>query len=336
MSKPALSVLLPCRDAAEHLPQSIRSLGLQTLSDFEVVAVNDGSRDETGELLERWAAKDDRVRVVHLDRLGLTQALQAGAELCSGDLLARADADDVTHPRRLAEQVEYLSACRDVAAAGTRVRYFPHEDVGWGARRYADWLNGLADPDALARDIFVECPIAHPTLMIRRSAFDEVGGYRVNGWPEDYDLILRLHVAGARLANLPRVLHFWREGSRRASRTDPRYTAEAFRHCKIHYLRQSCLEGRDAVNIWGAGRVGKDFARALIDAGIEVRNFFDIDPRKIGQQIYGTPVRDAREVEHHRDAFLLVAVGAPGAREFIRERLDEAGFGEPIDYRCAA
>jgi glycosyltransferase involved in cell wall biosynthesis len=336
VSEPRLSVLLPCRDAAEHLAQAVRSLTLQTFRDFEVVAVNDGSRDRTGEALEQWAANDDRVRVVHLERVGLAQALQQGARLCRGELLARADADDVAHPRRFAEQVEFLSARPEISAVGTQVRYFPHEEVGWGARRYQGWLNGLSDPESVARDVFVECPIAHPTLMVRRSVFEQVGGYRVNGWPEDYDLILRLHVAGARLANLPRVLHFWREGNHRASRTDPRYAPEAFRGCKIHYLRESCLQGHDAVNIWGAGRVGKDFARALIDEGVKIRGFFDIDPRKIGQEIYGAPVWNARDVTLHRGTFLLVAVGAAGARELIRQQLDRAGFKEPEDYRCAA
>jgi glycosyltransferase involved in cell wall biosynthesis len=329
-------VLLPCRNAAEHLPQAIRSLRLQTFGEFEVVAVNDGSTDGSGELLERWAARDDRVRVTHLERAGLAEALKVGSALCRGELLARADADDVAHPRRFARQVELLEARPDVSAVGTHVRYFPWEHVGWGARRYQNWLNGLSEPEALARDVFVECPIAHPTLMIRRSAFEEVGGYRVDGWPEDYDLVLRLHLAGARLANVPHVLHFWREGAGRASRSDPRYSADAFRRCKIHYLRRSFLEGQDSVSVWGAGRAGKSFARALAAEGITVRRFFDIDPRKIGQEIHGAPVRDACEVDPERDAYLLVGVGAAGARKLIRERLAEAGFREPEDYCCVA
>jgi NADH/NAD ratio-sensing transcriptional regulator Rex len=82
--------------------------------------------------------------------------------------------------------------------------------------------------------------------------------------------------------------------------------------------------------------VGKDFARALIDEGVRIRGFFDIDPRKIGQEIYGAPVWNARDVTLHRGTFLLVAVGAAGARELIRQQLDRAGFKEPEDYRCAA
>lgn len=315
---------------------AIRGLEKQTTRDFEVLAVDDGSQDETGDILECWAARDDRVRVLHLERLGLANALRRGSAACRGALIARADADDVAHPRRFAEQIATLADRRDLTAVGTWVRYFPHDRVGWGARRYQRWLNRLAEPEDLARDIFVECPIAHPTLMLWRSALEEVGAYRSNGWPEDYDLVLRLHTAGARLANVPRVLHFWREGSHRASRTDPTYSPRAFRECKVNYLRQGTLNGRRSVALWGAGRVGKDFARSLLDAGFQVEAFYDIDPRKIGQEIYGAPVIDAREVARRRDAYLLVATGANGARELIREELSGLGFREPDDYRCVA
>jgi glycosyltransferase involved in cell wall biosynthesis len=327
---------MPCRDAVEHLPQAIRSLSLQTFRDFEVIVVNDGSRDDTGTELERWAARDSRVRVTHQDRNGLAEALRSGSELCRGELLARADADDVVHARRFAEQMHLMDSRPDVTASGTYVRYFPWKDIGVGARRYQRWLNGLSESEGLARDIFVECPIAHPTLMVRRDVFEQVGGYRANGWPEDYDLILRLHNSGARLANLPRIRHFWRERENRASRIDPRYSAASFRHCKIHHLRQGVLKDRDAVSIWGAGRVGKDFARALADQGVRVIRFFDIDPRKIGQEIYGVPVHRVGEVSRFREDYLLVIVGAPGARELIREQLGSEGFQEPRDFRCVA
>ena len=336
MSVPRISVLMPCRDAVEHLPQAISSLSQQTFRDFDVIAVNDGSRDDTGTKLESWASRDSRVRVIHEERNGLTEALRSGSELCRGEFLARADADDVVHPCRFAEQLALLDGRPDVAAVGTHVRYFPWESVGVGARRYQRWLNGLSESENLARDIFVECPIAHPTLMVRRAEFERAGGYRANGWPEDYDLILRLHNSGARLANLPRVRHYWREREGRASRIDPRYSADSFRRCKIHHLRESDLRNRDAVSIWGAGRVGKDFARALADEGVQVTRFFDIDPRKIRQQIYRAPVHSAGEISQFRDEYLLVTVGAPGARELIRDQLATAGLHEPHDFRCVA
>lgn len=331
-----LSVLMPCRDAAEHLRQSIRSIEEQSFQDFEVVAVNDGSTDATQPMLERWANRDHRVRVCNLERVGLPEALRVGADACQGELLARFDADDVAHPLRLAQQIDLLAQHREVAAVGTGVRYFPRDKVGWGARRYERWLNGLANPAVVARDLYVECPIAHPTLMIRRSVFDEVGGYQSNLWPEDYDLVFRLHFAGARLTNVPRVLHFWRQGEGRLSRNDARYSPAAFRRCKISYLLKGPLSGHEEVAIWGAGRVGKNFALSLSESGVRVDTFYDIDPRKIGQRINGAPVKGAREVAHHRGSYLLVAVGAAGARETIREELAELGFREPQDYCCVA
>ena len=137
-------------------------------------------------------------------------------------------------------------------------------------------------------------------------------------------------------ANVPALLHFWRERDDRASRRDPRYSPEAFRRCKISYLLESDLAGRDSVAIWGAGSVGKAFARELRRHGPRPRAFFDIDPRKIGQQIHEAPVLDARRIGSALDAFLLVAVGAPGARRLIRDELAALGLREPADYRCVA
>ena len=332
------SVLLPCCDAATYLPQAIRSLAAQTFRGFEVIAVDDGSRDGSGELLDRWAERDSRVRVLHLARVGLARALQEGSKLCEGELLARFDADDVAHPRRLAEQLDLLAARKDIAAVGTRVRYFPSHCVGWGGRRYERWINSLIDPEDVARDMFVECPIAHPTLVVRRTLFDDVGGYRVTAWPEDYDLILRLYQAGARLANVPRLLHFWRERPDRASRTEPRYSSQAFLQCKVAYLHAR-LPDRRSLAIWGAGRVGKALARALSSAGIRVESFYDIDPDKIGQSVYGIPVRDAALAAGGGGGgghYLLVSVGSAGARQLIRSQLAARGLAEPGDYRCMA
>jgi S-adenosylhomocysteine hydrolase len=138
------------------------------------------------------------------------------------------------------------------------------------------------------------------------------------------------------MANVPRVLHFWRERDGRASRRDPRYSADAFRRCKIHFLRHGRLSGHASVGIWGAGRVGKAFARTLAEEGVRVRHFFDIDPRKIGQRIDGARVRDARDAGEPGGAYLLVAVGSNGARELIRAELAVLGMREPRDYRCVA
>src|SRR5690606_31191948 len=326
MSSPRLSILLPCRDAAEHLGDAIASLEAQTFTDYEVLAVDDGSTDGTASVLEAWAARDRRVRVIRTPRRGLVPALATALEAATGELIARMDADDVAEPERLARQVALLDARPDVVACGTRVRYFPRAAVRDGARRYEHWLNSLTEPDELARDLFVECPIAHPALVARRAAVLAAGGYRDPGWPEDYDLVLRLWAAGGRLANVPEVLLHWRERPDRSSRTDPRYSADAFRRCQGHHLRRALLRagpgsgdaargpvagkdggrtaGRPAL-VWGAGPVGKLFARELLRQGVPLAGFVDLDPRKIGQRIYDVPVVGPPDVGRFRGALAL-------------------------------
>ena len=194
-----VSVLFPCRDAAAHLPEAIASIRDQTFEAYEVLAVDDGSTDLTRQLLHAWADEDPRVRLLRTPRRGLVPALASALAAARCALVARMDADDVAEPDRLAQQVALLDRDPSVAACGTGVEYFPPEHVRNGAMRYQAWLNSLCTPEDIARDVFVECPLAHPTLMIRRSVLLAVGGYRELDWPEDYDLVLRVWAAGHRL-----------------------------------------------------------------------------------------------------------------------------------------
>lgn len=333
---PAVSVLLPCRDAAAHLPEAIESIAVQSFTDFEVIALDDGSRDATPDLLADWAGSDERVRVLRTAGRGLVAALSLGMDAAGGALVARMDADDIAAPDRVARQVAFLAERLEIAACGTGVRYFPRDVVRDGARRYESWLNSLAEPEQLGRDIFVESPIAHPTFMARREAVEQVGGYRDRGWPEDYDLVLRLWAAGHRLGNVPAVLHRWRERPDRLSRTDPRYSPAAFRRCKVHFLRATLLRGRDGAVVWGAGPVGKEFGRELLRQGTPLRAFVDLDPRKIGQEIHGAPVLRPDGVDACRGALVLAAVGSPGAREEIRHDLRSRGWRELEDFVAVA
>jgi glycosyltransferase involved in cell wall biosynthesis len=329
---PRVSVLLPCRDAAATLGETIASLDTQTFADFEVVAVNDGSLDGTGGMLDDWASRKPRVRVLHAPPRGIVGALEAARLVATGDLLARMDADDIAHAPRLARQVALMDADPRLAACGTQIRYFPRDVLRDGARRYEAWINDLLTPEDIERELFVECPIPHPTLMVRRAALDAVGGWRDPGWPEDYDLVLRLWAGGYRMGKPDRVLLEWREAADRLSRTDARYDEAAFRRCKIHYIGRR-IAGR-AVVVWGGGPVGKAFARALQDAGHAIAAFVDLDPRKIGQQVHGAPVVGPEAINDYRGAFVVAAVGSEGARDEIRATLSAAGWREPEEW-CA-
>jgi hypothetical protein len=324
------------RDGARHLSQAIASLEAQTDGDFEVVAVDDGSSDATPELLADWKGRDGRVRVLRQDPAGIVAALERARAQARGTFLARMDADDRAEPHRLESQRRLAEADASLAVVGAWIRYFPRTEVRAGARRYESWLNGSAFPEEVERELFVECPLAHPTFFMRAESVDAVGGYRDRGWPEDYDLILRLWAAGGRLAKVPEVLLHWREGADRLHRTDPRYAPDAFVRCKVHHLRRTLLSQGRPVAVWGAGPVGKAFARALTDAGTPVRAFVEVDPRKIGQEIHGAPVLDTEGGLALEGVLHLAAVGQPGARETLRGILSDGGRVEMRDFVAVA
>lgn len=329
---------MPCRDAEPFLDACISSLEAQTESRFEALVLDDGSSDRTRELLGAWANRDPRVRLFEPDGSGIVAALQRLAREARAPRIARMDADDIAKPERLAAQVRLLSGAPDVAACGTGVRYFPRPASGSGYQRYQTWINGLTDVAAVERDLFVECPIAHPTLMVRRTAFEAVGGYRDTAGPEDYDLVLRLAAAGHGLTNVPEILHEWRLGEHRLSERSDRYGPDAFRRLKISFLAHGRVPADRPLVIWGAGKVGKAFARAWLETGTRrIDAFVDLDPRKIGQTIHGAPViRPAGLTDLQPRPYTLLAVGSPGARGEIREELDEMEFRELEDYRAVA
>jgi hypothetical protein len=181
------------------------------------------------------------------------------------------------------------------------------------------------------------CPLAHPTFLLPRALLESMGGYRARGWPEDYDLLLRLWRRGARLAKVPEPLFLWREAPDRTSRTNPDYTPEAFRRCKAHHLCRSYLAGGRPTLIWGGGPFGKLLARELIAEGVPLRGFVDLSPRRIGQVIYGAPVLSQPEAFRLQgEAFGIAAVGQSGAREEIRAAMSKAGWIEGVDFCCAA
>ncbi len=333
---PRIAVLLPVRDAAATVRAAVVSILRQTERDLSLVCVDDGSRDASGEVLARLAARDRRVRVIRAPGEGIARALERGREACDAEVIARMDADDVAHPRRLALQLAALRADPRLAAVGGRVRLFPRREVAGGMARYAAWVNGLVTPELVARDLLVEAPLVHPAAAIRRGVLEAAGGWRDGDFPEDYDLWLRLSAAGHALGNVPEVLLAWRESPGRLTRTDPRYALDRHVALKAAWLAGGPLADRREVALWGAGETGRAFARALGRHGISVRLFLEVDRRKIGRTVLGVPVHSFEEAGRARGMPLLVAVGAPGARALIRDELGRAGFREVDEYRCVA
>lgn len=335
---PAVSVLLPCYNAAATLQEALDSLACQTLSDFEIIAVDDGSTDATWQILQERSLQEPRLRLLSQPHAGIIPALNTGLAQCTAPYIARMDADDRAHPERLEKQALYLQARPEVDVVSCRVAGFPAQELRQGFALYLEWLNGLLTDEQIRREIFVESPLPHPSLTFRREALLRVGGYQDQGWAEDYDLLLRLYLDGARFAKLPEVLLEWRDHPLRLTRSDPRYSLENFLRAKAFYLMRGPLVGRDAVIIWGAGMMGRRLGKQLERQAAPLAAYVDIDPRKIGDARRGRPILSPEALLEYWGRFAnpVILVGVRGARMIIRQRLTGMGLLEGRDWWSAA
>jgi len=331
---------MPCYNALGTIDEAIESIVSQTFTSWELVIVDDGSSDGSPNKVAAWADRDSRIRLIRQDHAGIVTALNTGGRACLSALIARMDADDRSHPERLDKQAARMGADPDLAVVSCMVKAFPVDEVREGFRVYIEWLNGLISADDIRREMFVEAPVAHPSTMIRKSWLDRLGGYEDHGWPEDYDLWLRLQLAGARFVKVPEVLLSWRENPARLTRTDSRYSVENFLRAKSHYLVRGPLRDRRSVIIWGAGQMGRRLSKHLVRQGAPLVGFVDIDLKKIGRQRRGLPVIApaglSRLWKSADRPIVLAAVGARGARMLIREQLTEIGFREGQDWLAVA
>lgn len=199
-----------------YLDAAIVSISTQSFTDFEFIIVDDGSDGEIGDRLQTWVNRDHRIRLHKLPaNVGLTKALNAGLKLARGDYLARQDADDVSAPRRLAAQLDFLAHNPEVDAVGTDVVLIDANGNTMGGIKLDPKLHGLS-----RRNLLV-----HGSMFFRRNVFDLLGGYDERmRLSQDYELYLRmLRLHAMKISVLPGAHYFLRQhpdslSSRRALR----------------------------------------------------------------------------------------------------------------------
>ncbi len=333
--KPRVSVLIPVWNAQDTLATALDSVRRQTETDWECIVVDDGSCDDSPRIARAFADRDERFRVTRCAHRGIVASLNAGLARCRAAIVARMDADDWMHRDRLARQCEALDRHAEWRAVGCHPRIFPRADMRAGRHRYEAWLHSLVDAESVWRERFVECPVAHPTLAIRREAVASLG-YRDRGWPEDYDLVLRLLRAGPCVGMVPQRLLGWRDGPSRLSRRDERYALARFTDCRAWHLSRDFLADRDRYVLWGHGHTGRALRRALSAHRREPRLIVDVHPRRIGKSIGEVPVVAPEDLADEPIGSLVVSVAGPKPRGEIRAMLAGLGYREGIDFVCAA
>jgi glycosyltransferase involved in cell wall biosynthesis len=319
-----VSVVMPVYNAEATVLHALDSLYAQNFPSMEIIVVNDGSTDGTLDLLHQQAG----IKLLDHSHRGIAPALNDGLAAARGDYIARMDADDLCHPERIEKQASFLDAFPDIGIVGCRVGFGGDREQQAGYAVYVDWINELIGPEDIALNRFVESPFAHPSVMFRRDLFELYGAYRDGPFPEDYELWLRWMANGVKARKVDEELLVWSDPPDRLSRTDTRYSIDAFYETKAEYLSQWLKKNNPHhpdVIVWGAGRVTRKRAAVLEQYGIRITQYVDLKPRTLN---CGTPVIQHGDLPAPDTCFVLSMVGKRGAREIIRAFLKEHGFTE--------
>ncbi len=202
--QPVVTVVMAAHNAERYVSETIDSILAQTLSEWELIAIDDGSTDATQKILDRYAANDPRIRLIRQNNSGLAASLNTGIAEARGSYIARIDADDVAMPHRLAIQIAWLDAHREVHALGSSAIYLAD------GIRSTKKITVPTEPSTIELALRRGNCMIHSTIMLRSDSVRKVGGYRkcfVAG--QDYDLWLRMSEHG-KLANLAEPLIYYR------------------------------------------------------------------------------------------------------------------------------
>ncbi len=198
-SRCELSVVMSVYNGRDHLEEAIGSILNQSFLDFEFIIINDGSTDETKQILDRFAAQDSRIRVIHQKNSGLAASLNRGVRIARGNFIARQDADDVSLPGRLEKQMAFFKCHPEIILCGT---WFveKNEDKGKRIRKYP------LDDYTLRSNIKYVNLFCHPSVMFLKKAFIQAGGYDESfSTAQDFELWIRMVQVG-KVANIPEIL----------------------------------------------------------------------------------------------------------------------------------
>lgn len=294
-SNPTVSVVLSVRNGGTDLPKALGTILNQSFSDFELIVINNGSTDGTRKFLDQ--VTDPRVRAYHQEDHGLAAALNLGISLARGRYIARQDHDDWAIPTRIEKQVTFLDSNPDHALIGTRAEiWVGNHPTG----RFHDHPTDDAD---LRFGLLFNNYFVHSSVMMRKAAVDEVGGYstdRSRQPPEDYELWSRM-ARRFRIANLPERLTIYREMSTSMSREG----ADPFKETVIQISAENLA----------AATVG-----ALRPQRIH---------RDIASLVHGAP----EKMSQGADINAMCAVIAQAGRTIFGEQNSVAGK-DPVALRC--
>ena len=326
-----ISILMPVFNAAPFLRDCLDSIVKQSLENWELLAVDDFSTDNSKQILREFAEKDARIHVFKNNEKGIIPALRLAFSHSQGGFVTRMDADDLMPKDKLSNLHQTLLKEGVGHVITGKVAYFSDLNLGDGYKKYENWLNGLVEEQTHFEDLYRECVLPSPSWLINRSDLIKAGGFDSERYPEDYDLCFRFYEQNYKIIGIPETVHLWRDHSGRTSRNNPIYADQNYLELKLYWFSKLNGDPSYSFVIWGAGKKGKFIARYFLKHNHSFQWITD-NSKKQGINIYDQILEAPDAVDFEEGLKILIAVATPSARKEIEDFLKEKNKQRGKDY----
>ncbi|WP_040278568.1 glycosyltransferase family 2 protein [Psychroserpens damuponensis] len=331
MENPLISILTPFKNTSQFLTECLESIVNQSHTNWELIIVDDHSTDDSYAIVFAFAEMDKRIKLIKNSGAGIIDALRLAYSKSNGTYITRMDSDDIMHPNKLSIMLNDLQTHGPKHIALGLVNYFSKAGIGDGYAKYESWLNALTSKGDNYSEIYKECVIPSPCWMLHRNDFELCGAFTPNRYPEDYDLAFRFYKNEMCCIPTTSVLHYWRDYSTRASRTDDHYAENHFLELKVDYFLELNYEPSRPLTIWGAGQKGKKVAKLLKERNVPFIWICD-NPKKIGKHIYDELLYSFEHLNTLKHPQSIVSVANTEAQLEIKQYLKSLQMASMMDY----
>ncbi|MBS4195494.1 glycosyltransferase [Lederbergia citri] len=315
-----LTALMSVYNGEKHIEETIKSVLDQSFKDFEFVIVNDGSTDNTLEILKTQT--DSRLKIYSFkENQGIPTALNYGINNSSGKYIVKIDGDDIQHHERFEKQLLFMTKNPEIVLSKTLLSYFPDDSEVEKSHRYLtfkkyieNYKNSSKTMEDIATRLKWYCCISHSTMMIRKEI---IKNYRYRNLPifEDYDLFYRMNEDGLKMGHLEENLVRVRLSNYSTTTRKEKSLFDEYAYL-IKEKSFNSFKKNEFIFIWGAGEFGRSVLNTLMKKGWRIRGFIDSDVKKEGTLIDGNMTFSPAIIDNSKKNKVIIA-SQPGMFEII-------------------